>query len=82
MTFVLDLLTLLSSSFIAIYDFLFEDIIAFLSLYSSPFSEFLLNLAEFVGITEMLSNISFGGFFLGGGVLTILVVNIIYWFIP
>lgn len=67
---------------ITFYNLLVSPITVFLNLYSSSFSQFLLDLIEFLGFSDFFANVSFGSFFLGTGILTILVVTIIRWFIP
>ncbi len=64
------------------FDFLTLPITEFLEAYSSDFSNFILKLLDFTGLSDFFGNFSLGGFFLGGGILVIMVVNIVYWFIP
>lgn len=76
------LLDLLMTTFTTVFDFIRLPILDFLDAYPSNFADFLEGLLEFTGLTSLLSDVSFGGFFFGGTLLTMLVITIVYFFIP
>lgn len=76
------LLDLLMTTFTTVFDFIRLPILDFLDAYPSDFASWLQDVLEFTGLTAFLSNVSFGGFFFGGTLLTMLVITIIYFFIP
>lgn len=76
------LLTNLFETFTTIFNFIVLPIQDFLDAYPSSFGSFLQSLLEFTGLTALLEGVSFGGFFFGGTLLTMLVITIIYFFIP
>lgn len=76
------LLNLLMTTFTTIFDFIRLPILDFLDAYPSQFSSWLQEVLEFTQLTDFLTNVSFGGFFFGGTLLTMLVITIIYFFIP
>lgn len=78
----LSLTEMIFSTFTGIFDFLFLPVSTFLTRYSSNFSEFLLEILEFTGLTSFLGEISLGGLLLGTLLPFILVILIIYFFIP
>ena len=67
---------------VTFFDFLILPVNDFLDSFSSSFSEFLLKLIEFAGLSNFFGTVSFGVFFLGTGLLTFLTVKILYFFIP
>lgn len=76
------LLNLLMTTFTTVFDFIRLPILEFLDAYPSDFATFLEGILEFTGLTAFLTDVSFGGFFFGGTLLTMLVITIIYFFIP
>lgn len=76
------LLDLLMTTFTTVFDFIRLPILQFLDAYPSDFATFLENILEFSGLTSFLTDVSFGGFFFGGTLLTMLVITIVYFFIP
>lgn len=62
---------------LGIYNALVMPISEFLTNYQSSFSNFLLDLLDFVGLDDFIANYSFGSLFLGIGAISILVI----WFI-
>ena len=76
------LLDLLMTTFTTVFDFIRLPILDFLDAYPSDFATFLEGILQFTGLTEFLTNVSFGGFFFGGTLLTMLVITIVYFFIP
>jgi hypothetical protein len=76
------LLDLLMTTFSTVFDFIRLPILDFLDVYPSDFASFLQDALEFTGLTAFLSDVSFGGFFFGGTLLTMLVITIVYFFIP
>lgn len=76
------LLDLLMTTFTTVFDFIRLPILDFLDAYPSDFATFLESVLQFTGLTEFLTNVSFGGFFFGGTLLTMLVITIVYFFIP
>ena len=63
-----------------IYDAVTLPISDFLSQYESSFSSFLLDLLDFVGLADFMSEYTLGSFFLGAGGLVLLVIIIIKFF--
>lgn len=79
MSAIYSMLDLMLDFFNSIYDFIFLDAISFLEANSNGFTEFLLDVIEFVGLDSFLADVSLGGMLFSTGIIAAV---IIYFFIP
>lgn len=79
MSAIYSMLGLMLDFFNSIYDFIFLDAISFLEANANGFTEFLLDVIEFVGLDSFLADVSLGGMLFSTGIIAAV---IIYFFIP
>lgn len=79
---LLDLLGLVVGGFSSMWEALSTNVVDLLRQEGNSFTDFLLNLMEGLNFTTFFENLTLGGFIFGTSLLFLVVIFIIYVFIP
>lgn len=79
---LIDLLDVIVGGFTSVWDALSTNVIELLETNGNSFTDFLLTLIEGLQFTGFFANLTLGGFIFGSSLLLLIVVFIIYAFIP
>lgn len=79
---LIDLLDVIVGGFTSVWDSLSTNVIELLETNGNSFTDFLLTLIEGLQFTDFFANLTLGGFIFGSSLLLLIVVFIIYAFIP
>lgn len=79
---LIDLLNVIVGGFTSVWDALSTNVIELLETNGNSFTDFLLTLIEGLQFTDFFANLTLGGFIFGSSLLLLIVVFIIYAFIP
>lgn len=79
---LIDLLDVIVGGFTSVWDSLSTNVIELLQENGNSFTDFLLTLVEGLEFTDFFANLTLGGFIFGSSLLLLIVVFIIYAFIP
>lgn len=79
---LLNLLNIVVGGFTAVWDALSMNVLDLLRENGNAFTDFLVNLIEGLNFADFFSNVTLGGFIFGTSLLFLIVIFIIYVFIP